>query len=551
MLPKHGGSEDAGKRAHLFACLFFLGSFLLSGGTAGAAGFGQNPVMPAYGLFPADQFVVTNGGCRDCTALPQALWYFRNETIAVPKPGVPFAGYEPALPVWEDLAAWAKVNPINGATEFPPLVWLGAPDVVAGAQLAGDGRTIRSGGSEMTLQLAPKLPLNGAWFDSSSVAFFRGRPLKMRGNQQAEGFVARTFWPQDFRIPEAPAHIELVADPAALRGWVRAQPQGGAQDPFVVESVWKRGSSAPRTGQPLLGLMLNGAQGDDDEAHGGHFALMTGRIGAQGGIDEWLVNNFYTLDAESEKGIIAAPVPVENYLGDLNSGQAWYRPSYLLVATLRDARSAAWLQSALGRVYNQFYRHQFPYQHARANCAGISVTTVRTLGWQIPARGAESWPQAIVGLPLVALRERSLSKGKMIFDYLTEDRTRLYPAAAFEEMGADLLRLARGQAGRPLSEFERVLAEDIEEILLVRVPQFPSSRAWGDWPVESSAEYTARVPKNPAEQKIIPVPPRKFPDELRDPRSPAAPWLRSDYAAAAWGLAIVALFVFILRRLLA
>ena len=117
---------------------------------------------------------MTSGGCRDCTALPQALWYFRDETIAVPKPGVPLAGFEPALPVREDLAAWAKVSAINGATEFPPLIWLGAPDVVAGAQLAGDGRTIRSGGSEMVLQLAPRLPLNSAWFDANSVAFFRG-----------------------------------------------------------------------------------------------------------------------------------------------------------------------------------------------------------------------------------------------------------------------------------------------------------------------------------------------------------------------------------------
>jgi hypothetical protein len=189
-------------------------------------------------------------------------------------------------------------------------------------------------------------------------------------------FVARTFWPQDFRLPDTPAHLPLAADPAAVRAWVRAQPQGGAQGPFAVESLWRRpGSSGPRSGKPLLGLMLNGAQGDDDEAHAGHFALMTGRVGVQGGIDDWLVNNFYTLDAESEKGIIAAPVPLDNYLGDLNSGQAWYRPSYLLVATLKDARSAARLQSALGRVYNQFYRHQFAYQHARANCAGISVMT--------------------------------------------------------------------------------------------------------------------------------------------------------------------------------
>ena len=524
----------------------------MQGATADAAIFRQNPVMPAYGLFPAGQFVVTSGGRRDCAALPQARWYFRAETIAVPKPGVPLAGFEPALKVLDDLAAWAKENPIDGACEFPPLVWLGAPDVVAGAQLAGDGRTIRGGERELVLQLAPRLPLNGAWFDASSMAFFRGRPLKMRGNRQPAGFVARTFWPQDFRIPEAPAHIELAANPAAMRDWVRAQPEGGARSPFAVDSLWRRpGGGGPRAGQPLIGLMLNGAQGDDDEAHGGHFALMTGRVGTQGDIDEWLVNNFYTLDAESEKGIIAAPVPLDNYLGDLNSGQAWYRPSYLLVATLNDARSAAQLQSALGRVYNHFYRHQFTYQHARANCAGISVMTARTLGWRIPQRGPESWLQAIVGLPLVALREWSLGKGKATFDYLTEDQTRLYPAAAFEEMGADLLRLARGQAARPLSAFERGLADDIEEILLVRVPQFPSSRAWGDWPVESSAEYAARVPTNRAERKIIPVPPRSFPDQLRDPRSPAEPWLRSDYAVAAWALAIVALFVFILRRLLA
>ena len=166
-------------------------------------------------------------------------------------------------------------------------------------------------------------------------------------------------------------------------------------------------------------------------------------------------------------------------------------------------------------------------------------------------RGPESWLKAIFALPLTALRKRSLNQGKAVFDYLTEDRTRLYPAAAFEEIAADLLRLAGGQTERVLTEFERLLAEDVEEIMLVRVPQFPSSRSWGDWPVESSREYAARVPSDPAQQQIIPVPPRPFPAELRDPRMPGEPPLRSDYAVVAWALAIVALFVFILCRLLA
>jgi hypothetical protein len=45
----------------------------------------------------------------------------------------------------------------------------------------------------------------------------------------------------------------------------------------------------------------------DDEAHAGHFAIATGRIDAHGDIGDWLVNNYYSLDIESEKGILAAP----------------------------------------------------------------------------------------------------------------------------------------------------------------------------------------------------------------------------------------------------
>lgn len=508
--------------------------------------------MDAYGLLPSDDFVITTGRTAGSEALPQAMWYFRDETIAVPKPGLPLAGFSPELTMAQDVAAWAGANPPGGGPEYPPLVWIGSPLAERDVLLDPGGTKVNTAHGELALQLVPKLPLNGSWFDASSTTFCCGRPLKMRGNRLGDTFVARTLWPQDFRLPEVPANVALAAGPAAIRDWVRAQPQGGARDPFAVESVWRRpGAPAIQAGQPVVGLMLNGAQGDDDEAHGGHFALMTGRVGKDGAIDDLLVNNFYTLDAESEKGIIAAPVPLDNYLGDLNSGQAWYRPSYMLIATFREARVPEYLQSAFGRVYNYFYRHQFAYQHARANCAGISVTTLRTLGWRIPERGPESWLKAIPALPLTALKARSLNKGKAVFDYLTEDRTRLYPAAAFEEIAADLLRLARGHSERALTDFERLLAEDIEEIMLVRVPQFPSSRAWGDWPVESSVEYAARVPQDPAQQQIIPVPLRPFPAEFRDPQMPGEPPLRSDYAVLAWVLAIVVLFVFILRRLLA
>jgi hypothetical protein len=89
-----------------------------------------------------------------------------------------------------------------------------------------------------------------------------------------------------------------------------------------------------------------------------------GRTDESGAIGDWLVNNFYALDSESEKGILPAPVPLDNYLADLNSGQSWYRPSQMLVLVLADERAAALVQSGLNRIYNQFWRHQLPYRHA-------------------------------------------------------------------------------------------------------------------------------------------------------------------------------------------
>ena len=38
--------------------------------------------------------------------------------------------------------------------------------------------------------------------------------------------------------------------------------------------------------------------------------------------------------------ILAAMLPLDNYLADVNSGQSWYRPSYMLVAVLRNDRAA-------------------------------------------------------------------------------------------------------------------------------------------------------------------------------------------------------------------
>jgi hypothetical protein len=376
----------------------------------------------------------------------------------------------------------------------------------------------------------------------------------VRGSPTSDGFAARTFWPEDFRVggaAPAPRTLPAGLPPAeALRSLMREEPRGGAQSPYTASTLWqKAGMPADWTGRPVLALMVNGAQGDDDEAHGGHFALVTGRVQADGQIGNWLVNNFYSLDVESEKGILAAPVPLDNYLGDLNSGQGWYRPSYMIVAVLKDERAAVLVQSALNRVYNQFWRHQLVYYHPNENCASISIDVLRALGWSIPRRGPTSRTLAWLGFPFIALKELSVGKAKLAFDYLRTDQTRLMPAAALEEAFATLLAFGHGTAPSGDEFLARMLAEDLEALAFVRFPQFPSSRAFGDAPAVTTWEYKALIPNDPALVQIVPVPPRPFPEALRDPDLIPPAWRPSDYAVLVWGLLTVVGIPFVLWRL--
>ena len=108
------------------------------------------------------------------------------------------------------------------------------------------------------------------------------------------------------------------------------------------------------------------------------------------------------------------------------------------------------------------------------------------------------------------------------------------PAAAFEEIGASLVGLAKGASAQTARKagLAQMIAEDVDAIFLMRFPQFPSSRVFGDAPVATPWEFRSRLPAVP---QVVPVPDRPFPDALRDSdlRPPSRP--PSAYAAAVWG----------------
>ncbi len=508
----------------------------------------------AFGLYPASGFRLATGAtCGTCAAIRQARWYFRDEWIAVPRDGLPVAGFTPGVSASEDVRQWAAARAPDARIDFPPLVWVAAPFVARGGRLAVDGATLAVNGATLPVRPVAKIPLNRSYYDASSIAWLAAHPLTVRGTLEGDHFVMRTVWPEDFGVgPAAPALRELPAAPSpalALRALMRELPQGGARAPYAASTLWQRaGVLGDWRGKPVLAFMVNGAQGDDDEAHGGHFALVTGRVNEDGTIGDWLVNNFYSLDIESEKGIIAAPVPLDNYLGDLNAGQNWYRPTYMVVAVLRDERAAALVQSAINRVFNQFYRHQLVYYHPTENCASISVDALRALGWPLRVRGPSGRFLAWASFPWVLATERSVGKAKVAFDYLHADQTRLLPAAALEEAFTGLLTLGQGSLPDGAGPLARMLADDLEALAYVRIPQFPSSRKFGDAPAVTTAEYRARVPSDPALVQIVPVPSRPFPAELRDADLLTPPRHPSDIAMIVWSIVTVAGIPFLLWR---
>ncbi|MCB4811319.1 hypothetical protein LG204_08320 [Methylovorus menthalis] len=444
------------------------------------------------GLIPAGNYRLTKGRCDECHASPQSLWYFKDEIIGT-------TAYRPS----DDTVS---------------LVWLGSSKVFTNARILNEDTIALSNGETLAFGIVPKIKTNLSYFNQASLDYLMDHPVRLRGEVMDDNgmprFVARTIWPLNFKILSSPP--KPLAQGESLQQLVRSN-NGGAQRPFQTRVLWQRPPSPDSAwqGKAVIGLMLNGAQGDDDEAHGGHFGILTGQYQSDGDWSRWLVNNFYNLDSYSEKGIIAAPTPADKYLMDLNNGQSYYRPSYMLVAIMRDSSIPQLYQSSINKVFEDFYRHNITYDHAKSNCAGISIDALRQIGWKVPERGSDGYLKAVAAYLYVAITSKSLKDARNVYNYITEESTRLNPAAAFDAIGNDMLMLANQHAERSLTLIERRFSESIEALVYVQIPQIPSSRAFGQAPVYSFDEYLERAPADRSQWKIVPVEPRPFPDNLK------------------------------------
>lgn len=440
------------------------------------------------GLYKEEDFVIGTGRCSACRAPEQGKWYFLDDVIATPKVGT------------------------------PALIWLGGHELIESATLSADGTRVRlKDGTEMPFALVPKIESNRSFYDEHSLNYFKGRTLRMRGEfVEKDGvrtFVARSIWPEDYRIDAAAIKDGDAATGDEIDGLVKAD-GGGAKAPFQTKLLWEnKDFKRDWQGRPVMGVMLNGAQGDDDEALAGHFSMFTGRYGPNGSMADWMFDNFYDMNSTSEKGIIASMVPMDKYMTDLNSGQSWYRPSDVLVMILKDARVPADLQELFKQRYAQYYRQDYKYDHNHLNCTALIADPVRAEGWHFPEKGHT--PKWIAkGIAAVAGKIAGNPKaGQEIYESMTEEATRGFPRQAFDSVGGDLLSLSGAYGaeplGRELSPLEKKLKEDLVAVIWVRLPQIPSSRKFGREAVSSVTDYLFRT--GGKIKQTVPTQPRPFP----------------------------------------
>ena len=441
------------------------------------------------GLYPEAEFDLGTGRCAMCRAPEEGKWYFLDDVIATPKSGP--AG----------------------------LVWIGSKEMHEGVRLNGDGTATLKDGTKVAFGLVEKIATNRSYWDASSFAYMAGRSIRVRGElvekDGVKTLVARTVWPEDWRIDAASVETGDAATASDIDALVAAD-KGGAQKPFMAKLLWEKpGAGRAWEGKAVMGLMLNGAQGDDHEALAGHSSLFTGRFGPGGSMADWMFDNFYDMNTASEKGIVASMVPMDKYMADLNSGQSWYRPTYVLVMVMKDARVPLKLQERFKAQYADYYAQRLKYDNTSMNCTALISDPVRSEGWNFPETGKTPKPLAKLISKAVGLAAKDPAVGENIYKRLREEPTRSFPRAGFNAAAGDALSLAGAfgaePLGRELSPLETQIREDVEAILFLRLPQIPSSRDYGRDPAGGVMDYFLRVPRNRDEWRTHPSVPRPFP----------------------------------------
>ena len=272
--------------------------------------------------YPAAGFRSSPASAGLSDAPPGAVVFPRRDDRGAAAGRCRSAAFTPGVRVRRRARLGGPARPPSAAIDYPPLVWIAAPRDRAHARACRLTAALgHDGGGPRDSTLGPEDPAQPLVVRRTSIgAYFAPRDVT-RARDDARRRLRRAHAVAGGLPPRAARRRPRRALPtAATPGTpcarsMREAPRRRRAEPFDARTLWQRaGRVRDWRGKPVLAFMVNGAQGDDDEAHGGHFAIGDRTHRRRRRDRRWLVNNFYSLDVESEKGIIAAPVPLDNYL---------------------------------------------------------------------------------------------------------------------------------------------------------------------------------------------------------------------------------------------
>ena len=134
------------------------------------------------GLYQGSDYRLTTGACTNCATPKQALWYFRDDLIAVPTDGVNTAGFTRGITTQEDIRRWYASATPQDLQARPPMLWIGATHQARDVRLTDEDRLQFGDGRSVSFQTVPKIKTNLSYYDDSSKAFFQKRPLRVRAS---------------------------------------------------------------------------------------------------------------------------------------------------------------------------------------------------------------------------------------------------------------------------------------------------------------------------------------------------------------------------------
>ena len=111
----------------------------------------------ALGIHAFADFEIVRGRDAQRTSGRAAAWYFADETVAIPRPGLNVGHAATGVRPFHDVRRFGESHPGTVPREWPPLVWITAPDVVREARMSADASWISIDGRQHRFTLAPKL----------------------------------------------------------------------------------------------------------------------------------------------------------------------------------------------------------------------------------------------------------------------------------------------------------------------------------------------------------------------------------------------------------